>query len=62
MQVISIGLVDFLKQKRDNVTFHDIISLAEISAQSLQSFFQALDAKVYGELREIARYIEVDAA
>src|SRR4029078_13204415 len=51
-------LVDFLKQKRDNVTFHDIISLAEISSQSLQIFFHALDAKVYRELREIARYIE----
>jgi chemotaxis protein CheZ len=51
-------LVDFLKQKRENVTFHDIISLAEVSAQSLQSFFQAMDAKVYGELREIAGYIE----
>jgi len=44
-------LVEFLKQKRDNVTFHDIIALAEVSAQSLQSFFHALDAKVYGELR-----------
>src|SRR3954447_16287005 len=51
-------LVEFLKQKRDNVTFNDIISLAEVSAQSLQSFFQALDAKVYGELRELAQYIE----
>ena len=51
-------LVEFLKQKRDNVTFHDIIALAEVSAQSLQSFFQAMDAKVYGELREIAGYIE----
>jgi chemotaxis protein CheZ len=51
-------LVDFLKQKRDNVTFQDIISLAEVSAQSLQSFFQAMDAKVYGELRQIAGYIE----
>jgi chemotaxis protein CheZ len=51
-------LVVFLKQKRDNVTFNDIISLAEVSAQSLQSFFQALDAKVYRELREIAQYIE----
>ena len=27
-------LVNFLKQKRENVTFHDIISLAEIAAQS----------------------------
>jgi chemotaxis protein CheZ len=51
-------LVKFLKQKRENVTFQDIIALAEISAQSLQSFFQAMDAKIYGELREIAGYIE----
>jgi chemotaxis protein CheZ len=51
-------LVDFLKLKRDNVTFHDIIMLAEVAAQSLQSFFQAMDAKVYRELREIAGYIE----
>src|SRR6185312_14609824 len=42
----------------DNVTFHDIISLAEVAAQSLQGFFQAMDAKVYRELREIAGYIE----
>ncbi len=51
-------LVEFLKQKRENVTFNDIISLAEVSAQSLQSFFHAMDAKVYRELREIAGYIE----
>ena len=52
------GLIDFLRQKRENVTFHDIIKLAEVSAQSLQSFFNAMDTKVYGELREIAQYIE----
>jgi chemotaxis protein CheZ len=51
-------LVDFLKQKRDNVTFHDIITLAEVAAHAMQTFFQAMDARVYGELREIARYIE----
>ncbi|MFL4999693.1 MAG: protein phosphatase CheZ [Xanthobacteraceae bacterium] len=51
-------LIEFLRQKRDNVTFHDIITLAEVAAQSLQTFFQAMDAKVYGELREIAGYIE----
>jgi chemotaxis protein CheZ len=51
-------LIDFLKQKRDNVTFHDIITLAEVAAHSLQGFFQAMDAKVYRELREIAGYIE----
>ena len=52
------GLVNFLKQKRENITFHDIISLAEVAAQSLQGFFQAMDAKVYRELREIAGYID----
>ena len=51
-------LIEFLRQNRDNVTFHDIITLAEVAAQSLQTFFQAMDAKVYGELREIAGYIE----
>ena len=52
------GLIGFLKQKRDNITFQDIISLAEVAAQSMQGFFQAMDAKVYRELREIAGYIE----
>src|SRR6266478_7527399 len=52
------GLIGFLKQKRDNITFQDIISLAEVPAQSMQGFFQAMDAKVYRELREIAGYIE----
>ena len=51
-------LVEFLKEKRENVTFHDIIGLAEVAAQSLQGFFQAMDAKVYRELREIAGYID----
>jgi len=51
-------LIDFLKQKRENVTFIDIIRLAEIAAQSLQSFFQTFDATVYRELREIAGYID----
>ena len=51
-------LVEFLKEKRETVTFNDIIALAEVSAQSLQGFFQAMDAKVYRELREIAGYID----
>jgi chemotaxis protein CheZ len=51
-------LVDFLKEKRENVTFNDIISLAEVSAQSLQDFFQSMDVRVYRELREIAGYID----
>ena len=41
-------LVEFLREKRENVTFHDIISLAEVAAQSLQGFFKAMDTKLYG--------------
>ena len=51
-------LIGFLKEKRENITFHDIISLAEVAAQSMQGFFKAMDAKVYRELREIAGYID----
>jgi chemotaxis protein CheZ len=52
------NLVEFLKQKRENVTFIDIIRLAEIASQSLQAFFHTFDAAVYRELREIAGYID----
>ncbi|MBI3433884.1 MAG: protein phosphatase CheZ [Proteobacteria bacterium] len=51
-------LIGFLKEKRENVTFGDIIRLAEISAESLQGFFRSMDWTVYRELREIAGYIE----
>jgi chemotaxis protein CheZ len=51
-------LIEFMKQRREDVTFADIISLAEIATQSVQSFFQTVDATVYRELREIAGYIE----
>lgn len=51
-------LVEFLKTKRENVTFIDIIKLAEVAASSLQSFFETFDATVYRELREIAGYID----
>jgi len=51
-------LVDVLKDKRENVSFQDIIALAEVASHSMQGFFQAMDSKVCVELREIAGYIE----
>jgi chemotaxis protein CheZ len=49
----------YIKQKRgEDVTFADVAGLAEIAVQSLQSFFDRLDANVYRELRGIADYIE----
>jgi chemotaxis protein CheZ len=51
-------LIDFLREKRENVTFADVIKLAEVAAQSLQSFFETMDHTVYRELHEIASYID----
>jgi chemotaxis protein CheZ len=51
-------LIDFLRAKREDVTFADIIKLAEVAAQSLQSFFETMDHAVYRELRDIAGYID----
>lgn len=52
-------ILAFLRQKRSaEVTFSDVAGLAEIAVQSLQSFFEQLDASVYRELRDIAAYIE----
>jgi chemotaxis protein CheZ len=46
------------RKKRDAVTFVDVLELAEITAQSLQVFFETMDTAVYREMREIAGYIE----
>jgi chemotaxis protein CheZ len=52
-------IADYLRQKRDDadVTLLDVVRLAEITAESLQTFFQTMDAAVYRELREIGEYI-----
>jgi chemotaxis protein CheZ len=52
-------LLSYLREKRSQeVTFAEVAGLAEIAVQSLQSFFDRLDASVYRELRDIAAYIE----
>jgi chemotaxis protein CheZ len=52
-------IAEFLRRKRDDeeVTLVDVVHLAEITAESLQTFFKTMDAAVYRELREIAEYI-----
>jgi chemotaxis protein CheZ len=48
----------YLKQKPgDDVSLADVVALAEITAQSLQTVFQPMDSAVYRELCEIAAYI-----
>ena len=49
----------YLKQKLGaDVSLADVVALAEITAQSLQSVFETMDAAVHRELREIANYIQ----
>ena len=49
----------YLKKKPGaDVSLADVVALAEITAQSLQSVFETMDAAVHRELREIANYIQ----
>lgn len=53
------SLIECLHDKRrEDVSLADVLSLAEITAQSLQVFFETMDTAVYREMREIAGYIE----
>jgi chemotaxis protein CheZ len=53
------AIYDFLQNKRaDETTLADVLDLAEISARTMQRFFDDMDSAVYRELREIAGYIE----
>jgi chemotaxis protein CheZ len=48
----------YLKKKPGaDICLADVVALAEITAQSLQSVFETMDAAVHRELREIAAYI-----
>ncbi|MGP0095297.1 MAG: protein phosphatase CheZ [Xanthobacteraceae bacterium] len=52
-------IASYLKdQRKGSISFADVISLAEIAAQSLRTFFVTMDSTVYKELQEIAGYIE----
>jgi chemotaxis protein CheZ len=52
-------IADYLKQKLGaDVSLADVVALAEITAQSLQSVFETMDSAVHRELREIAHYIK----
>lgn len=39
-------------------SFGDVVALAEITADSMQTFFSTIDRTIYRELREIAGYID----
>jgi chemotaxis protein CheZ len=51
-------IAEFLRQRRESaVSLSDVVALAEITADSMQTFFKTMDVAIYRELREIADYI-----
>lgn len=52
-------IADFLPDQRSqNISLAEVVALAEITAASLQTFFETMDVAIYRELREIAEYIQ----
>ena len=52
-------IADFLRtQRSQDVSLSEVVALAEITAASLQTFFETMDVAIYRELREIAEYIQ----
>lgn len=51
-------IVDYVRTKRErDVSLADVVGLAEVTVESLSSFFRAIDNSVYRELAEIAAFI-----
>ncbi len=44
--------------RKDNISLIDVLSLAEASINSMKTFIDSLDSKIYQEFREIAEYIQ----
>jgi chemotaxis protein CheZ len=51
-------VIDYIRERRESeVSLADVVALAEITAESFNTFFSSMDAAIYRELREIATYI-----
>lgn len=52
-------VIDFLRngRKTEDVSLEDVMRLAELMAESFQSFFKTMDLAIYSELGEMAREI-----
>lgn len=51
-------IADYVRARRGSeVSLSDVVSLAELTAESFNAFFSSMDSAVYRELREIADYI-----
>lgn len=51
-------IADFVRSRRnEGVSLVDVVTLAEVTVESLTSFFQSIDKTVYRELSDIASFI-----
>ena len=51
-------IVQFVRQKGNGeVSLSDVVGLAEVTVESLSSFFRSIDMAVYRELSDIAAFI-----
>lgn len=51
-------IVEFVRTKRErDVSLADVVGLAEVTVESLSTFFRAIDNSVYRELSDIASFI-----
>jgi chemotaxis protein CheZ len=51
-------IVEFVRSKRErDVSLADVVGLAEVTVESLSTFFRAIDNSVYRELSDIASFI-----
>lgn len=51
-------IVEFVRAKRErDVSLADVVGLAEVTVESLSSFFRSIDMSVYRELSDIAAFI-----
>lgn len=52
-------VIDYLRTERksDDVSLGDVMQLAEVMAESLQSYFKTMDVSIYAELGDMAREI-----
>ncbi len=52
-------IIDFLRngRKAEDVSLEDVMRLAQLMAESFQSFFKTMDLAIYSELGEMAREI-----
>ncbi len=57
VELINKTVRDIRDRRADGKSIEDIIALAELSAESLKTFYQSLDNGIYGEIRNYSDHL-----